>query len=62
MIDKDIGSMKQLSLMSKVPYVTICTILNGNNTSLKSADKVLSSLGLKLCVIDKECDNERLHK
>lgn len=53
MIDKDVKTRKQLAELSGVPYVTINSILNGQNTSLKSANKVLNSLGLMLTVSDK---------
>ena len=53
MIDKGVKTRKQLAQLSGVPYVTINSILNGQNTSLKSANKVLNSLGLMLTVSDK---------
>lgn len=53
MIDKDVKTRKQLAELSSVPYGTINSILNGQNTSLKSANKVLNSLGLQLTVSDK---------
>lgn len=53
MIDKGIVTMKELSDMSDVPYVTVCGVLGGNNTSLKTVDAILDCLGLKLCVINK---------
>ena len=53
MIDKNIDNAVELAELCDVPYTTLLTVIRGQNTSILTASKVLDSLGLKLCVVNK---------